>query len=506
MQIQILDNEYWWGGAVDVGSDAPYGVNSICRFALGQVGADQSAPLYLSTQGRYLYSDKPFAIEFRDGGIFVESDYPVALGEGFGDLKGAHQAVAETYFSKSEQLPDPVFFRVPQYNTWIELMYNQNQKQILEYAHSIVDNGMTPGILMIDEGWSEDYGVYDFYPGRFSDPKGMVQELHSLGFTVMLWVTPHISPDSNAFRELRQTDFLLRDETGAFAIREWWNGFSCVLDLTNPGAQSWLKEKLDGVMAKYGVDGFKFDAGDAGMYRSTDRSFRPGLPVDQTTAFNAFAAQYPVNELRAVWNMGGAPLVCRLHDKMHSWDTDGLNCILPNTLTQGLIGCYYGCPDMVGGGNYASFLEEGFALDEELYLRWLQASLLCPMVQFSIAPWRVLSPENYRTVKNLLKLRERYADYIVELAKNAARHQEPIVRPMEYEFPHQGYAREKTMFMLGNRYLVAPVLEKDARSRTIRLPNGTWKGPGGALFEGGKAVTLENEITELLILERMDLS
>lgn len=41
-------------------------------------------------------------------------------------------------------------------------MYNQNQRQILEYARSIVDNGMKPGILMVDEGWSEDYGVYDF--------------------------------------------------------------------------------------------------------------------------------------------------------------------------------------------------------------------------------------------------------------------------------------------------------------------------------------------------------
>lgn len=504
MQIPILENEYWWGGAVDVGSDVPYGAHSSCRLVLGQVGADQSAPLYLSTQGRYLYSNKPFAIEFRDGGILVESDYPVELGEGFGDLKGAHRAVARQYFVQNADIPDAVFFRVPQYNTWIELMYDQNQKQILEYAHTIVDNGMTPGILMIDEGWSEDYGVFDFYPGRFSDPKGMVEELHSLGFTVMLWVTPHISPDSNAFRQLRQTDFLLRDETGAFAIREWWNGFSCVLDLTNPGAQSWLKEKLDGVMAKYGVDGFKFDAGDAGMYRSTDRSFRPGLPVDQTTAFNAFAARYPVNELRAVWNMGGAPLVCRLHDKMHSWDQDGLDCILPNTMTQSLIGCYYGCPDMVGGGNYASFLEEGFVFDEELYLRWLQASLLCPMLQFSIAPWRMLSAENYEIVKRLLKLRERYAGYILELAKNAAKSHDPIVRPLAYEFPRQGYERETTMFMLGSRYLVVPVLEKGVSKRSIRLPEGLWQLPDGTVAEGGMPDTFDTPMDQLLIFERME--
>ncbi len=73
------------------------------------------------------------------------------------------------------------------------LGYNQNEEDILDYAQSIIDNGFTPGIYMIDEGWSEDYGVYDFYPGRFTDPKGMIEKLHQMGFKVMLWVTPNFS-------------------------------------------------------------------------------------------------------------------------------------------------------------------------------------------------------------------------------------------------------------------------------------------------------------------------
>ena len=499
-QLVILENETWWGGAVDVGSDIPYDAHSDCTIHVGRDGADQSAPLYLSTKGRYLYSPKPFTIQFQNGIITTDTD--VELGEGFETLKGAHQAVAEKYFRKSGRIPDERFFRIPQYNTWIELMYNQNQKQILEYAHAIVDSGLTPGILMIDEGWSEDYGVFDFYPGRFEDPKAMVQELHALGFVVMLWVTPHISPDSNAFRALRDTDYLLKDAEGNFVIREWWNGFSCVLDLSNPGTRKWFREKLSYVQETYGVDGFKFDAGDAGMYRSTDRSFEPCLPQDHTTYFDSFAAEYAFNELRAVWNLGGAPLVCRLHDKMHSWDKDGLDCIIPNTLTQGLIGCYYGCPDMIGGGNYASFLD-GFQLDEELYLRWLEASLFCPMIQFSIAPWRVLKPENYETVLRLLKLREQYADYIISQAHHAAQKQEPIVRPVEYEFPHQGFEKETSMYMLGSRYLVIPMLEKGASQRTVKLPTGTWKDRNAAVYSGGDTVTLAYPLEKIYVLERI---
>ena len=476
----ILENETWWGGAVDLGSDIPYTAESDCTISVGDVGADQSAPIYLSTKGRYLYSAKPFTIRFQNG--VITTDEEVELGEGYATLKGAHQAVADKYFVKTDRIPDERFFRVPQYNTWIELMYNQNQKQILEYAHAIVDSGLTPGILMIDEGWSEDYGVFDFYPGRFEDPKAMIRELHELGFVVMLWITPHISPDSNAFRALRDTDFLLKDENGKFVVREWWNGFSCVLDLSNPEARNWLREKLSYTVETYGADGFKFDAGDAGMYRSTDRSFLPRLPQDHTTDYASFASEYDFNELRAVWNLGGASLVCRLHDKMHSWDQDGLDCIIPNTLTQGLIGCYYGCPDMIGGGNYASFIQNGFQLDEELYLK----------------------PENYQTVLELLKLRDRYAPEIISLAHHAAQAHEPIVRPVEYEFPHQGYEKETTMYMLGSRHLVIPMLEKGVTQRCVRLPAGTWKDTQGNMYAGGETITLEYPLEKIYIFERME--
>jgi hypothetical protein len=75
-----------------------------------------------------------------------------------------------------------MFLNKPQYNTWIELVYDQNQADVLKYAHGIVDNGFPPGILMIDDNWQKYYGSTEFRPDRFPDPKGMVDELHALGF------------------------------------------------------------------------------------------------------------------------------------------------------------------------------------------------------------------------------------------------------------------------------------------------------------------------------------
>ena len=71
--------------------------------------------------------------------------------------------------------------------------------------------------------------------------RGESNRLHELGFTVMLWMCPFISPDSAVFRELSGRGYLVRNADGKVAIREWWNGHSAILDLTNAGAVEWSK-------------------------------------------------------------------------------------------------------------------------------------------------------------------------------------------------------------------------------------------------------------------------
>ena len=45
------------------------------------------------------------------------------------------------------------FFKTAQFNTWVEFTYNPTQEGVLKYAHSIIDNGFDPCILIIDKGW-----------------------------------------------------------------------------------------------------------------------------------------------------------------------------------------------------------------------------------------------------------------------------------------------------------------------------------------------------------------
>ena len=505
MEIKMLENECWYGGVIHKGMRMPFDQNSDYTIdMLKESFLDQVSPLFISNKGRYIHSDKPFRIHFDRGVIKIDQIADIELSDGFETLKGAHLAAAKKFFKLDGRLPNETFLKAPQYNTWIELQYNQTQEGILKYAHSLIDEGMPAGVLMIDEGWAPDYGDFDFCKRKFENPKAMVDELHSLGFKVMLWVTPHISPDGYAYRELATTNYLIKDKDGKVAIREWWNGWSCVLDLTNPKACEWFKKRLDSLIDKYGVDGFKFDAGNQYMYADDDKTYLKKPIAEHTKAFDMFASQYEFNELRCIYDCGGMPIVARLQDKIPQWEgRDGMPCLLPSMLMQGLMGYYFGCPDMVGGGAVGAFEDGSFNFDEELYLRWLEESILCPMVQFSISPKRLLSEDGMNAVIKLIALRESFKDKILTLAKEASVTGEPIIRMLEYEFPNEGFERVTDMFMLGCDILVAPVAEKGKMGRYVKLPKGNWKSFNGRVLVGGDAIWAEVPVSELLWFEKL---
>ena len=244
MEIPCLPDEYWWGGRVEDGVKMPFGTESDYRADLSQPTPNQSAPFFLSSKGRYLWSETPFCIRFQKGIISVQGEQ-VQLESGFQNLKGAYLAAQKVHFPFTGTMPNPLFFLKPQYNTWIPLNHNQTQQGVLEYASQIKRLGLMPGIFMIDSGWERYFGELDFDRSKFPEPKKMIQELHRQGFTVMLWISPCISPDSPTFRKLREGRGLLRNSDGEIAVRKWWDGYSAVLDLSDPVAVDWFSKKLD---------------------------------------------------------------------------------------------------------------------------------------------------------------------------------------------------------------------------------------------------------------------
>ena len=496
MQLTIEPGEWWWGGAVADGTLMPFGATPHRRDLAKSpdpVGApteraNQSAPLLVSSHGRYVWSDEPFTFAFDGAGGLELIGMNLEEKVVGASLAEAFRAASRDHFPASGTTPDELMFAAPQYNTWIEMPYAPTQEGVLAYARGVLDAGFPPGLLMIDDRWSEDYGDWRFDPTRFPDPAAMITELHAWGFAVMLWVVPFVSPDSENSRMAAAHGWLVREPSGKPAVREWWNGFSTVIDLTDPEAVGWLRRELDALRDTYGVDGFKLDAGDLRDYRATDVTYAgsgPSTPTTQSEAWARLAAEYPFNELRACWKSGGQPLAQRLHDKPPTWGRDGLGSLIPEVVAQGLIGHPYGCPDMVGGGELGGFGGEfgaGDPLDAELFVRWAQCSVLFPMVQFSLAPWRVLDERHLQAVADAVALRQRLLPEILALVEHAGRTGEPILRPLAYH--HPGYEQVHDEFLLGEDLLCAPVLRAGATTRHVAFPPGRWEAEDGTLLEG----------------------
>ncbi|HVU09446.1 MAG TPA: glycoside hydrolase family 31 protein [Verrucomicrobiae bacterium] len=498
--IKDATNASWWAGIIEHGFQMPL-ADGYAANVCGENYENQVQPLLLSDQGDVIWSEDPFTIRVQQGNLLVGSEGdPIRIKAG-NSLREAFLYASKTYFPPSGKTPDELLFSSPQYNTWIELMYNQNQADILKYAKGIKDHGFPAGVLMIDDNWQEDYGKWDFKKGRFPDPKTMIATLHAEGFKVMLWVCPFISPDCDVYRDLEKKNLLVKDDSSQPAIVRWWNGASALLDFTNPKSVEWFRSQLDYLQSTYHIDGFKFDGGDSSFYRGVG-TLKPESPNMQTALYGKIGLNYPLNEYRAMWKMGGQPLGERLSDKAHSW-TD-LQKLIPDMILEGLMGYPFSCPDMIGGGEFISFLPGSSTIDQELIVRSAQCQALMPMMQFSVAPWRVLDKKRLKAVLEAVKVREEHKDYILKLVKHAALTGEPIVRSMEYVFPHQGYAHVNDQYMLGNQILVAPVLENESSKREVILPAGSWKGFNGKLYQGPAKFSITVRYDELCYFENAD--
>lgn len=515
--VKMTAGENWWGVANFFGTKMPFTEKTDLKIDLRKDNYhNQCASLLLSDRGRVIWADAQALFTLKNGEITVESDSEIVVTKGGDSLPEAYRFAMRKWFPASGKMPDPLFFSAPQINTWIELTYHQNEKDILGYAKSMIDNGVPAGVLMIDDTWQAGYGDWRFEPTRFKDPKGMMDKLHAMGYKVMLWMCPYVGMDLPSFRRVawgtNPDDVRGYPVKGGFLAEKgkrpvangrveakacrWWNGYSAFLDFSHPNANAWFTEVLDGLVRDFGVDGFKLDGADLTAYNlKTCEALDPKATNGSlNNGYAAYALKYPFCEIRNLWRLQQMPVVVRLHDKPHTWEA--LRRITADMIAAGVIGQPFICPDMVGGGEWTTFIP-GSPFEPDLFVRSAQIHALCPMMQFSASPWRVLDAEKQQIVRDTVALRQKFAPMFVELAKKAATDGEPILRGLEYNYPNQGYASVIDEFMMGTDLLVAPQMEKNATTRDVVIPPGTWKADDGTTVVGPKTITVKTPLARL---------
>ena len=112
----------------------------------GDTQGNQVQPLLVSSQGRYVWSEEPFHSISATGSFVADTEGRRLRVRAAPDRACARPSLhaAETLLSPIGEIPDESLFTHPQFNSWIELTYDQNQEDILVYAHGIVDTASPP--------------------------------------------------------------------------------------------------------------------------------------------------------------------------------------------------------------------------------------------------------------------------------------------------------------------------------------------------------------------------
>ena len=366
------------------------------RYWLNSLGiavlVSEDTPLHVSVDPEQMcfkaeYLNSPFQNTMKKNPTL---EYTLCIGS---DMRTTHEYVMNKYFSHPIAFPDERMFTHPIWSTWARYKTNVNQSSVLQFAKEILDHGFNNSQIEIDDMYTTSHGEINFSPKKFPNPKDMVSKLHDMGFRVTTWVHPFANIGSPAFIEGTENSYFLTDPTGEVpALVKWWNGVGATLDTTNSKANDWFVDRLHKLQTDYGIDSFKFDAGEA---QYVPLHYNASIPF---TDPNLYCLKYVQTakrlgkqiEVRCGHKSQEFPIFVRMMDKDSNWSSsNGLRTLIPSTLVMGLLGYPYILPDMIGGNCYDPVtIFSQYLPDRELYIRWMELTAYLPSMQFSVAPWQ----------------------------------------------------------------------------------------------------------------------
>ncbi|MBI1941265.1 MAG: hypothetical protein HYS33_07135 [Acidobacteria bacterium] len=475
--------------------------------------SNHATPFWMTSSGVGIflntYDDIAASINKNGDGLFrfaflrsPEMHYTVFIGR---NIAEARDLFVASLGLPRQRPPDDVFKR-PVWSTWISFLNDVTQRDVIDFSRRIHSEGWPASVIEIDADWQTHFGDLQFN-SKFPDPKSMVEEVHKLGYFLTLWVCNFANPGSERYQRGEERGLLVGDAaTGKAARIHWWEGEGTLIDFNNPAARAEYAAELNSLMERYGVDGFKFDGGDAEYWPTAGAVSGGAMPLTRNRYTDLWAevgAEFDLNELRVGWLCQPLGLFNRMRDKSASWsEVDGLPAVVTHGSIQSLLGFVFNCADLIGGG-----LDTGFKPDEELIVRWTQAATFMPIMQFSYGPWNYSEPSE-KLIRHFIELHGKLWPWRFKpLVERAMATGKPIWAPLFYVFPED----EKTYkisdeFMVGETLLVAPVVRRGERARDVYLPRGRWQDFwSGEKVDGGRTIrAVPAPLERIPVFERFD--
>lgn len=431
---------------------------------------------------------------------------------------------------------------MPEYGLgfWQCKLRYHNQEQLLSVAREYKKRKLPIDVIVIDFFHWPKQGDFRFEEEFFPDPKGMVEELKSLGIELMVSVWPQVDRYSENYQEMRQKGYLIKAERGVnFAMMDWFPP-SIYFDATNKGAREYVWSKCKKNYYDHGIKIFwldeaepEYDVYDFDNYRYAmgpneqignmyplcySRTFYEGMEKEGQKDI--------VNLVRCAWAGSQRYGALVWSGDIHSSFQDFRKQLIAG-LHMGMAGIPWWTTD-IGGFFGGSPWDDKF---RELLIRWFEWGTFCPVMRlhgdrntktheerrvyrkdgsealFTGGQNEVWSygEEAYTILEKYLNIRETLRDYTRMLMKEAHENGAPVMRTLFYEFYTDSKVWDiKDEYMYGADILVAPIMYEGATKREVYLPEkATWtEAHTGTIYEGGTYVTVEAPIDVIPVFLR----
>lgn len=361
--------------------------------------------------------------------------------------------------------------------------------------------------IWFDIDYMDNYRVFTFDKERFAGIEQLTAQLKQQGFHCVAIVDPGVKVDDpgvyDVYDEGVREGYFITAPDGEVYHGKVWPGGTAFPDFTDPKARAWWGA-LHSRYYEAGIDAFWNDMNEPADHAGADKTVpsenvcRDGVSMREVhNAYGLLEAKSTVEDGMLTLRPNDRPFV--LTRAAHAgtqkyaakWGGDNRSTWsdLRNSVVQlvnmGMSGLgFYGCD--VGGfsGNCTP----------ELLVRWTQLGAFYPFFRNHSAigsrnqePW-VFGPEVEQACREAIELRYHLIPYLYQLFYEMHTHGTPIARPLFWHHPADSRTYTCTdQFMVGRYLLVAPIVERGARSRLVYLPDGDWYHyETGESYAGGK--------------------
>jgi alpha-glucosidase len=375
--------------------------------------------------------------------------------------------------------------------------------------------------LYLDIDYMDGFRCFTWNEEYFPDPKKMVKKLTDNGFKTVAIIDPGIKIDNNykVYQEGIKNDYFCKRADGPLMHGKVWPGECYFPDFTNPEVRKWWSGLFKELIGEIGIKGVWNDMNEPAVMEVPNKTFPDdvrhdydGNPCSHRKAHNIYGMQmakatyeglkkyaYPKRPFvitRSAFSGTQRYTSTWTGDNVASWEHLWIANIQAQRM--GLSGFSF------AGSDIGGFSEQPTG---ELYTRWIQLGVFHPFFRTHSSgdhgdqePW-AFDDEVLGIVKKFIEIRYQLLPYLYTAFRKYVNEGVSILKPLVLFDQDDKQTHNRTdEFVFGEKLLVCPIIEPNAKGRRMYIPKGKWYDFwDDKIIEGGKEKWVDADIDSMPI-------